>query len=265
MGDKLRILMNKIEKITLKKHNELAIGGNIYHCKEIISTNTIILDNADGIFSNGDILFADIQTEGVGRYNRKWDSQKGGLYFSILFQQVDDLQKFYRFVVLTALAVKEELEELTNDFQNFKIKWPNDIYYKDKKICGILTQTKIQGEKIRLVIGIGINVNNTFSRGTIFSNPPISLKEIVHKKSNVYNILQSLINKINYYYNEYNKDNFHKYLIRLNKSIYKRNEKIKFTKDDKTILVRPLEFSQNGYLVCEVNGQQELFSIGEIE
>ncbi len=257
--------MSTIEKITLKLNNELNIGKNIYHCEETTSTNTIILDNTNGLFSNGDILFADTQTHGIGRYNRKWDSGRGGLYFSILFQQIDDLQKFYKFIVLIALAVKEELEELTNDFIHFKIKWPNDIYYKDKKICGILTQTKIKGENIKLVIGIGINVNNTFSRETIFRNSPIALKEIVHKKSNVYDILQLLINKINYYYDEYIKDNFDNYLVRLSQSIYKRNEKIKFTIAGKTILVRPLKFAQNGYLICEVNGQTKSFSIGEIE
>lgn len=257
--------MNKVEKIRLKSHNELTVGRNIYYCKKISSTNTVMLENKDGLFSSGDILIADTQTDGVGRYNRKWYSEKGGLYFSILFQQIDDLQKFYRFIVLIALAVKEELEKLTNDFANLTIKWPNDIYYKDKKICGILTQTKIKGENIKVVIGIGININNSFSKENIFRNPPIALKEIVYKQSNIFNIFQSLNNKINYYYDEYNKDNFHKYLLRLNKSIYNRNKKIKFTKDGKTIFVRPLEFAQNGYLICEVNGKKELFSIGEIE
>ncbi len=257
--------MNTIEKITTQLSDNLVIGKNIFHCKEITSTNAIMLDNVDRLFLNGDILIADVQTVGIGRYNRKWNSEKGGLYFSILFQQIDDLQKFYKFIILVALAVKEELEELTSDFNNFKIKWPNDIYYKDKKICGILTQTKIQGEINKLVIGIGININNTFSKEDIFRNIPIALKEIIHKKSDLQNISQQLIIKINYYYDEYIKDNFNNYLIRLNQSIYKRNEKIKFTKDGKSILVRPLEFAYNGCLICEVNGKRKLFSVGEIE
>lgn len=257
--------MNTIEKITTQLSDNLVIGKNIFHCKEITSTNAIMLDNVDRLFLNGDILIADVQTVGIGRYNRKWNSEKGGLYFSILFQQIDDLQKFYKFIILVALAVKEELEELTSDFNNFKIKWPNDIYYKDKKICGILTQTKIQGEINKLVIGIGININNTFSKKDIFRNIPIALKEIIHKKSDLQNISQQLIIKINYYYDEYIKDNFNNYLIRLNQSIYKRNEKIKFTKDGKSILVRPLEFAYNGCLICEVNGKRKLFSVGEIE
>jgi len=257
--------MNTIEKITLKLSDNLVIGKNIFHCKEITSTNAIILDNADGLFSNGDILIADIQTSGIGRYDRKWNSEKGGLYFSILFQQIDDLQKFYKFIILVAFAIKEELEELTSDFNDFKIKWPNDIYYKDKKICGILTQTKIQGEKIKLVIGIGININNTFLKEDIFRNTPIALKEIIHKINDLQNISQQLIIKINYYYDEYIKDNFNNYLIRLNQSIYKRNKKIKFTKNGKSILVRPLEFAYNGCLICEVNGKRKLFSVGEIE
>ncbi len=258
-------IMNDIKKITTNTDISFTIGKTIFHSKKITSTNKIILDNVDGIFSNGDVFFTDIQTKGVGRYNREWDSQKGGLYFSILFQKITDLQKFYKFIILIALAIKKQLEELSNDFTNFKIKWPNDIYYKDKKICGILSQTKIQGNEISLVIGVGININNQFSNKDNFRNPPISLKEILNKKSDVYLILQTLIKKFNYYYDEFLDDNFNNYLPDLNKSIYKKNEQINFTKSNKTISIKPLEFSQNGHLICEINGKRKLFSFGELE
>ena len=257
--------MNIIEKFTTKLNDEFTIGKNIFHCEKTTSTNRIMLTNSNNLFATGDILFADIQTEGIGRYKRKWDSQKGGLYFSILFEQIDDLQNFYKFIILIALAVKEELEELTGDSKNFKIKWPNDIYYKDKKICGILTQTKIQGKKIKLAVGIGININNKFTKRDDFRNPPIALKEIIGKNLNLFTILKNLINKHNSYYNEFMNDNFGYYLSVLNASLYKQNKKIKFTQSGKTITIRPLEISHNGKLIAKTGGEKKLFSFGEIE
>ncbi|MEA1986382.1 MAG: biotin--[acetyl-CoA-carboxylase] ligase [Candidatus Marinimicrobia bacterium] len=257
--------MDTIKKIQINLNNQNIIGKNIYYTETITSTNTIMLNNSNKLFSNGDVLIAETQTAGLGRYNRKWDSIKGGLYFSMFFQQINDLQNFYKFIIFVAFAVKEELEKQTKDYKNFKIKWPNDIYYKDKKICGILSQSRIQREKIRLVIGVGININNIFSKKTEFNNPPISMKTILNKNVNIYAFLENLINKINFYYNEFTQNNFTNYLPLLNNSLYKKNKKIKLTKLGKTISIRPLEISHNGYLIGEIDGQKELFSFGEIE
>ena len=57
---------------------------------------------------------------------------------------------------MVGLAIRDTLEELYDI--DSKIKWPNDIFFKNKKLCGILIETKYENNLVKIIIGIGINV-----------------------------------------------------------------------------------------------------------
>ena len=118
------------------------------------STNKI-LKNAT--YLTDTLLIAEEQTSGVGRLNRNFVSNKNkGIYMSLLTFKKIDLKYLNKVTPITAVIVSNAIDELIND--NTKIKWVNDIYLKDKKICGILVESVIVNNRLeKLIIGIGIN------------------------------------------------------------------------------------------------------------
>lgn len=124
----------------------------------------------------GSLVIADYQTEGRGQMGNSWYSGRGdNLLFSLLIypRQLPANESFILSRV-TSLALKNLLDSFTDDI---RIKWPNDIYWKDKKIAGILIENDIQGKEIdNTVIGIGLNVNQQIFPVDLAN--PVSLRQI---------------------------------------------------------------------------------------
>lgn len=118
---------------------------------------------ADG--ETGNILvLAEEQTAGRGRMLRKWHSEKTrDMTFTLGLSVNQAVGNFYQFTILTALSVYQVVSRLIEaGSDQLKIKWPNDIYYKNKKLCGILSEMITEEATIRnIIIGIGLNVNST--------------------------------------------------------------------------------------------------------
>lgn len=140
------------------------IGKKVVHFPLTVSTNDDLLDLGAQGYPEGTVVIAEHQTGGKGRYGRKWESkQKKSVLFSILLRPFAvKLMDSYQFTILAAVSIAETITELTG--VEFRIKWPNDIYYNDKKIAGILTELRGEMELINyIVIGIGINLNQDLS------------------------------------------------------------------------------------------------------
>jgi len=136
-------------------------GGFIPEIKrfaELGSTNSSLLELAKVGVEAGLIIRADSQTSGKGRLGRNWVSGKGkGLYFSLLVDSQLPPDLLGRYSIGTAVALKRVLQNLYG--LGSEVKWPNDILIGGKKLAGILLEAvSVQG-KLRLVIGIGVNVN----------------------------------------------------------------------------------------------------------
>ena len=144
-------------------------------------------------------VVADFQTSGRGQRGNSWESEplKNLLFSFVLFP--DFLEARCQFLVsqIISLAIKEELSTYTEDIS---IKWPNDIYWKDKKICGMLIENDLTGVHIsRSITGIGINVNQeTFCSD---APNPVSLKQINGQSYDCPQILASVMKRIKTYYN----------------------------------------------------------------
>ena len=122
------------------------------------------------------IIVSEKQTKGRGTMGKKWISKKGNLFLTIFFDMSKMKVDFKKFAVLNAYLLKSIL---VKKFSNkIKIKWPNDILFEGKKICGILQETVINAEKKFLIIGIGINTNSEPKNSSF---PSTSLKHITNK------------------------------------------------------------------------------------
>ena len=105
------------------------------------------------------VIKANSQTKGKGRMGHSWDSPpEVGIYASFILRPSNSLIQIQKLPLIFALGVARVLTPLVNT----KIKEPNDIMVNDKKICGVLVETKSTQQKVDFVVaGIGLNVNNS--------------------------------------------------------------------------------------------------------
>lgn len=161
--------------------SERLIGNSVEWLDEVISTNTYVLDllNSERP-AEGSIFIANFQTKGRGTESNTWESAAGqNLTLSLLiYPSFLTPDKHFSITQAVALGIKDFIRQ--QKINNVKIKWPNDIYIADGKVCGILIQTTIQGSRFGYaVVGIGLNVNQV---AFISEAPnPVSLKMITGK------------------------------------------------------------------------------------
>ncbi|WP_299019469.1 bifunctional biotin--[acetyl-CoA-carboxylase] ligase/biotin operon repressor BirA [uncultured Photobacterium sp.] len=123
----------------------------------IDSTNQYLLDRV-GQLSQGAVCLAEYQEAGRGRRGRQWLSPFGSnLYLSMYWRLDAGVAAAMGLSLVVGVAIAESLQSLGAD--GIKVKWPNDLYYQDKKLAGILIEMTGQaGEAAHLVIGMGLNV-----------------------------------------------------------------------------------------------------------
>jgi len=131
----------------------------VQHFQSIDSTNRYCMRELENL-QHGTVISASVQSAGRGRLNRSWHSPSNkNLYFSVVLKSERLAQeKISAMPMLAALAVNDCLKNLK--VGNSWIKWPNDVFADDKKICGILCESSYTGKNLQgLVVGIGVNIN----------------------------------------------------------------------------------------------------------
>ena len=170
-------------------------------CDEIASTNTRAAEvaTADSPDDRSCVLvLADHQSAGRGRGANKWWSTRGALTFSVLFRP-DALQlptNRWPLVSLTAgLAVCRAIESLDKNL-TARLKWPNDVYVSGRKICGILVEAAT-GERGNIVLGIGLNVNNSANNAPDeLSKKVIALSDVAASEIRRIDVLVAILQQL---------------------------------------------------------------------
>jgi len=245
----------------------LFVGQNFITIKQVDSTNNFLKELASNSkpLIEGTVIMAENQYAGRGQQQNGWHAEPGkNLTFSILlkpsFLPVTDQFDLVRAV---SLGVFDALEPLLGD--KLKIKWPNDIYFTDQKLGGMLIENMIQGGQIKnSIVGIGLNINQE-------NFPPhlpnaISVKQILHQDYDLNGLLSEICRHIEAYYLNLKagKISFvrESYLNRL----YRLNERKVFKSKDGVFDGVIKDVRDNGLLVVKNNKDEELeFSLKEIE
>lgn len=139
----------------------------IIHLEKVDSTNTYAYRLAERGADHGTIVWADEQTDGRGQFNRKWFSEpKKDLLASIIVRPQISPKNASKITLDVAKLIKKELESIYGlKGRILTIKAPNDLLFKKRKICGILTESSSKGNKLQfVVIGIGLNLNSNPSK-----------------------------------------------------------------------------------------------------
>ncbi len=213
----------------------------IIYLKKVDSTNEFSKTLIDRGYKKC-VILADIQTKGKGRLGRCWISNYGGLYFSIIDEPL------YIYPILIPVCIIETLKL-------GRIKFPNDIIVKNKKLSGVL----IENYKNRAIIGVGINVYNKVDLDTA-----ISLKDLNIHYDKV-EILKNFLNIYNKYLEKFKKKEIFKFKI-LRK--YKRyscslNKNVKLILPNKTVFGRVVDIDFEGITLRTKNGLEK-YPTGEI-
>jgi len=134
-------------------------AANILYYPEVTSTMDIARDLAKNNCPDLTVVIAERQTQGRGRLKRRWLSDDGGLYFTMVLRPPIPVQLCFRVNFLASLTLARVIREM---FQiHAMVKWPNDILVDDRKISGMISELEAEADRVSFIsIGMGINVNN---------------------------------------------------------------------------------------------------------
>lgn len=147
------------------------------------------------------IVIANEQVNGRGQMGTKWESEAGkNLTFSVLkYFKNYRIQEQFLLNIITSLAVYHTLKKLL--IPNLRVKWPNDILSGNFKICGILIENNLKNDIIQSsIIGFGLNVNQLEFENLKKAS---SLKKIKGKTFNLDEVLESLMQNLEVFFNEF--------------------------------------------------------------
>jgi len=241
------ILLNE-EQIT----EQLALNAysnpfKLHLFTSIDSTNRYLKDLATS--PTLDICCAEIQTQGRGRFGRNWHSPFGeNIYCSSRWNFNCDLSRLSGLSLVTSLAVLATINKI-HAIPEFKVKWPNDILWNDKKLCGSLIEITAESNgNAQVIIGIGLNVNSDTSNHPLPDKPWCSLYEIFHQQFNRNLLIAELITQLNNYLTQFINKGLAAFIAEWNTFDYLKG---------KQITVSQASGSMSG-LACEVNLEGQL-------
>ncbi|SDE77814.1 BirA family transcriptional regulator, biotin operon repressor / biotin-[acetyl-CoA-carboxylase] ligase [Mucilaginibacter pineti] len=244
----------------------LFVGQNLVTIKEVDSTNSFLktlLSNSKPV-PEGTVIMAESQYAGRGQQQNKWHSEPGkNLTFSILLTPTFlPVSQQFDLTRVISLGVYEALRPILGD--ELKIKWPNDIYFADRKLGGILIETHLQGTRIKdAIIGIGLNINQEhFEAG---AGNAISVKQILHKDYDLRALLSEICGNIEAYYLQLKAGKHllvrNTYLTRL----YWLNQQRAFRSNGVVFNGTIINVKDEGLLVVDNNSGLQEFSLKQIE
>ena len=164
------------------------------------STNAYARELAQKGGAEGSLVIAEKQAKGQGRVGRQWYSPSHkNLLFSIIFRPPFSIERVFSLTMLTALSLVDAIHSMTG--LKALIKWPNDVYFKDKKMAGILTEFSAHEKMLEYaIVGAGLNVNWNIKGKSGLNRLATSLvQEIGHPVSRV-DLLIRILELLDRYY-----------------------------------------------------------------
>lgn len=241
------------------------LKNNIFYYKKVDSTNNIAKKLAIKGVCEGTTVIANQQTAGRGRLGRTFLSLPGGVYFSVVLRPKSSIKDTIFLTVAAATAAAQAIEKISG--KKCDIKWVNDIYIENKKVCGILAEGEMNqnGELNYCILGIGINLfepKNKFP-----SELPFAASIFKKRKCLFKNRLkrQVVIEFLNCFFKIYNNLEQKKFIKEYQMRSMLTGKIITYTKNSDTHTATVKGIDDNARLVVEENGQNQVLSHGEIQ
>lgn len=239
------------------------IGSPFLELLSVDSTNNYAMGLVHaGMAQHGLAVFATTQTQGRGQRQKAWLSEPGAnIALSLVLQPAAiPLSQLFLLSQCVAVAVHRFFSRYAPG--DLALKWPNDLYWRDRKAGGILIENLIQGGRWRFAVaGIGINVNQVQFPG--LDTQPVSLRQITGKTADpgalarelceaaeeAYQLVQTRPDEIRRYYHDH---------------LYKRDETVRLRCNGRVFDALIRGVSETGELVAEAP-LEERYGVGEVE
>lgn len=248
--------------LTIISPNTLFIGRNLVFLEECNSTNSYALDVfGKSNIAEGTIILTEHQRHGRGQRGNAWESEAGSnLTFSvILLPKWLDLKLQFILTKLVSVSIVQMLSTYRDVAA--EIKWPNDIYVGEQKICGVLVENIVQNGAIKAsVIGVGLNVNQK----DFEYDRAISLSTILGEKVMLKDVMELFCEVFEGNYLRLKQDKTvldNAYL----QHMYRRGEQHLFRVNDKEVWGEIIGVDDEGKLRVNIHQQLQRFAMKEIE
>ncbi|UXR68748.1 biotin--[acetyl-CoA-carboxylase] ligase [Staphylococcus sp. IVB6246] len=213
------------------------------------------------------LILSDEQTAGKGRFKRPWQSSKGkGIWMTLVLRPNIPFSMLTTFNLFISLAICHTIQQYVDE--KVSIKWPNDIYIGDNKVCGFLTEMIANADGIEAVIcGIGINVNQQqHDFDTSIPLKATSIRQHRHTDVELYIFIRDLILNIEQRYEQFLTEPFshikEEYIAVSN--IW--NRRLRFTEGDKQFYGKVIKIDDDGFLyVLDEKGDLHRLMSADIE
>ncbi len=238
---------------------------NYIEVDEVVSTNDHLKMLAiEDELPEGAVVVAQCQKNGRGQGGNFWESTAGkNLIFSLLlrpsFLKAEDMFMISKVVSLGIIGYLKGIDK------HFTIKWPNDIYYRNKKLGGILIENQLLGSKLNfMIVGIGININQDIFESD--APNPISLKNIFNKKFALNECLNGILISIGLWYNRLGNGETDKISEAYFSYLYRNSSYHEYRAGNRTFIAKIVSVDNDGRLnLTTYDGEKKSFYFKEVE
>lgn len=238
------------------------VGKSIISYDTIGSTNDAAFRLGEEGVAEGVCVLAEHQTKGRGRLGRSWQSPKGNdLLFSVLLRPKLGPSDVQKITLVAAVAVVKAVSQFAGIEAG--IKWPNDIYYKEKKLGGILTEMSADSDRVKfVVVGIGLNIN---SSGGELPAGSVSLRDIAGKKLSRVDFARELFARLDADYRRLSEGLFDELSKEWEDLSVTSGRRVSIKANDRTVEGQAMGIDKDGALwIRKDNGIQEKVVSGDV-
>jgi len=246
-----------------------SLGTPFIELQSIDSTNNYALAQIHAKLAQpGTCYFAHEQTSGKGQRGKTWATERGMNILISIVLKPDFLQPIQQFQLSACIAVATHQFLDKYDEGSLKIKWPNDLYWRDRKLGGVLIENIVRSRESEggtwdwAVVGIGININQESFTADLKN--PVSLKQVTGKSFDQIRLAKELCISIDQFYKRLINKEATAILERYNQLLYKKDEMVKLRKGNRIFSAVIKNITPSGQLIVQ-HSVEEQFDFGEIE
>jgi BirA family biotin operon repressor/biotin-[acetyl-CoA-carboxylase] ligase len=243
----------------------LPFGDSFIELESVDSTNNYAMARATaGHVTHGTLVFAHDQWAGKGQRGRTWSSNPGeNIILSAVLEPV-------AFQAPAAFALSACVALACHDFfckyagsDSTRIKWPNDLYWNDRKAGGILIENHFKGDRwLFAIAGMGININQVEFPPT--ARPPVSLRQITGRQYNAVELARELGSCLENRFAGFEAGGVPAMVDAYNAVLYRRGQEVRLKKDNAVFSTRVERVSTQGELLTQ-DVLDRCFTFGEVE
>lgn len=206
------------------------------------------------------VVVCDYQTAGRGCGSNSWEAEPGKNLLMSVLMHPKKVSARTQFIItqIVSVALCRTIETVIGSEHRVTIKWPNDIYVGDKKICGVLIENSIAGRRIKdCIIGIGLNVNQTEFKSD--APNPVSIAQLAGKETDREEVLNTFLEELS---KQCENRNIHRDYLR---KMYRRNGMYPFETEGSRFMAKVAGVNDDGRLMLEdEDGIAHLFRFKEV-